>query len=102
MILVRGHTIPFARLSRIFGHGERLLPRLFAVVVGLAHHRVALAVDELVGQQDIVIKPLGPRLQHVRGFAGATDLGNRQTVLVLDVGALVEECVNPDRRADFL
>ena len=102
MILVRGHTIPFARLSRIFGHGERPLPRLFAVVVGLAHHRVALAVDELVGQQDIVIKPLGPRLQHVRGFAGATDLGNRQTVLVLDVGALVEECVNPDRRADFL
>jgi len=102
MILVRGHTIPFARLSRIFGHGERPLPRLFAVVVGLAHHRVALAVDELVGQQDIVIKPLGPRLSHVRGFAGATDLGNRQTVLVLDVGALVEECVNPDRRADFL
>ena len=102
MILVRGHTIPFARLSRIFGHAERPLSRLFAVVVGLAHHRVALAVDELVGQQDIVIKPLGPRLQHVRGFAGATDLGNRQTVLVLDVGALVEECVNPDRRADFL
>jgi two-component system, chemotaxis family, sensor kinase CheA len=102
MTLVRGHTIPFARLSRIFGHGERTLPRLFAVVVGLAHHRVALAVDELVGQQDIVIKPLGPRLSHVRGFAGATDLGNRQTVLVIDVGALVEECVNPDRRADFL
>jgi two-component system, chemotaxis family, sensor kinase CheA len=102
MILVRGHTIPFARLSRIFGHGERALPRFFAVVVGLAHHRVALAVDELIGQQDIVIKPLGPRLSHVRGFAGATDLGNRRTVLVLDVGALVEECVNPDRRADFL
>ncbi|HVE82343.1 MAG TPA: chemotaxis protein CheA [Myxococcales bacterium] len=102
MILVRGHTIPFARLSRIFGHPERPLSRLFAVVVGLAHHRVALAVDELVGQQDIVIKPLGPRLQHVRGFAGATDLGNLRAVLVLDVGALVEECVNPDRRADFL
>jgi two-component system chemotaxis sensor kinase CheA len=102
MITLRGHTIPFARLSRLFGHPDRAAGRSFAVVVGLAQHRLALAVDELTGQQDIVIKPLGDRLKHVRGFSGATDLGNRRAVLVLDVGALIEEAVNPDRRAEFL
>lgn len=102
MITIRGHTIPFARLSRLFGHPDRTPGRFFAVVVGLAQHRLALAVDELTGQQDIVIKPLGGRLQHVRGFSGATELGNRRAVLVLDVGALIEEAVNPDRRAEFL
>ena len=55
---------------------------------------VGIAVDELLGQQDIVTKPLGGRLQDVRGIAGATDLGNRRTVLVLDVGALMEEVLH--------
>jgi two-component system, chemotaxis family, sensor kinase CheA len=76
--------------------------RHFVVVVGLAQQRVGLAVDELAGQQDIVTKPLGGRLRHIPGIAGATDLGNRRTVLVLDVGALMEEVINPERRAEFL
>jgi two-component system chemotaxis sensor kinase CheA len=66
---------------------------MYVVVVGLAQERLAVAVDSLVGQQDIVVKPLGRALQGIRGIAGATDLGNRQTVLVLDVGAVIEEVV---------
>jgi len=53
-------------------------------------------VDDLVGQQDIVVKPLGRILQGVRGISGATDLGNRRTVLVLDVGAIIEDVVSGD------
>ena len=41
-------------------------------------------------------------LRHVHGISGATDLGNRRTVLVLDVGALMDEVINPERRAEFL
>jgi two-component system chemotaxis sensor kinase CheA len=45
----------------------------------------------LFGQQDIVIKSLGRSLAKVRGFAGATDLGDQNVGLVLDVGAIIEE-----------
>jgi len=51
-------------------------------------------VDHLFGQQDIVIKPLGKSLADVRGFAGATDLGDQHVGLVLDVGALIEEVLS--------
>ncbi len=97
---VRGQTLPLARLSRLFALPERPLDRHYVVVVGLAQDRLGIAVDELLGQQDIVTKPLGGRLQHVRGVSGATDLGNRRTVLVLDVGALVEEVLATERRAE--
>ncbi len=63
---------------------------------GLAQERLGIAVDELLGQQDIVVKPLGRPLSGVRGIAGATDLGSRRTVLVLDVGAIIEEVVAPE------
>ena len=53
--------------------------------------RLGLVVDHLEGQQDIVIKPLGSSLRHVRGFAGAAQLGDQRVGLVLDGPALVEE-----------
>jgi two-component system chemotaxis sensor kinase CheA len=40
-----------------------------------------------------VIKPVGSMLQGIPSIAGATELGNRKTILVLDVGALIEEAV---------
>ncbi|WP_342374755.1 chemotaxis protein CheA [Myxococcus stipitatus] len=95
---VRGQTLPFVRLSRLFGLPERPVNRYFVVVVGLAQERLGIAVDELHGQQDIVTKPLGGRLQSVRGISGATDLGNRTPVLVLDVAALLEDGLSLERR----
>jgi two-component system chemotaxis sensor kinase CheA len=95
---LRGQTLPFTRLARLFGLPERDTGRYFVVVVGLAQERMGIAVDELFGQQDIVTKPLGGRLASVRGISGATDLGNRRTVLVLDVAELLEEGIGPERR----
>ena len=63
------------------------------VVVGLAQERLGVAVDDIAGQQDVVVKPLGRALEGVRGVAGATDLGSRRTVLVLDVGAIIEDAL---------
>jgi chemotaxis protein histidine kinase CheA len=48
-------------------------------------------VDRLEGQQDTVIKPIQGPASQVRGIAGATELGDRGAVLVLDVSALVDE-----------
>ena len=90
-ISVRGTTLPLIRLARLFRLPEADLQRRNVVVVGLAQERLGLAVDELLGQADMVTKPLGERLSRVQGIAGVADLGNRRTVLVLDVAALIGE-----------
>ena len=102
---LRGQTLPLLRLEDVFrlkpmGAARAAPPgtpagRQYIVVVGLAQHRLGLVADELTGQQDIVIKSLGRVLADVPGIAGATELGGQQTVLVLDVAALVEEAVAP-------
>ena len=52
---------------------------------------MGIVVDELRGQQDVVIKSLGKALDFVKGIAGAADLGNQKTILVLDVSGLIGE-----------
>jgi two-component system chemotaxis sensor kinase CheA len=89
VMTLRGATLPVARLSRLFGLESR--DRGFVVVVAAGTRRLGLVVDYLEGQQDIVIKPLGPSLRQVRGFAGAAQLGDQRVGLVLDSPALVEE-----------
>lgn len=91
VLRLRDHTLPLVRVDAVLGaNGHRELPA-YAVVVGVAEKRVAFGVDDLLSQQDVVIKSLGRRLQAIRGLAGATDLGDQRTVLVLDVAALVED-----------
>ena len=97
-ISVRG--TPLIRLARLFRHPEVDLARRNVVVVGLAQERLGLAVDELLGQADMVTKPLGERLSRVQGIAGVADLGNRRTVLVLDVAALIGEGLGTAPGAD--
>jgi two-component system chemotaxis sensor kinase CheA len=100
MITLRGQTLPLLRLDRVFhpadAHAGPVGEGAYAAVVGLVQHRAALLVDDVLGQQDIVIKSLGAYLQSVRGIAGATHLGDHETILVLDVGALMEELLTSD------
>lgn len=87
---VRGQTLPFLRLARLFSLPETERTSHYVVVVGLAQQRIGLAVDALSGQQDVVTKPLSGRLRGIPGVSGATELGDRRAVLVLDVASLVE------------
>lgn len=99
VIDLRGSTVPLVRLEDVFDldvSEQTRGRRLFVVVVGLAQNRIGVAVDDLVGQHDVVIKSLGKRLGNVRGIAGATDLGDQRTTLVLDVAALIEEVLEGD------
>ncbi len=95
VIQLRDHTLALLRLSDLFGvpSAEHKDGRLYIIVVGLAEKRLGLVVDTIEGQQEIVIKAVGSMLQGIPGIAGATELGNRKTILVLDVGALIEEAV---------
>jgi two-component system chemotaxis sensor kinase CheA len=101
VISLRGATLPLVRLSSFFAlSGARAADPFYVVVVGLAQERLGVAVDDLMGQQDIVVKPLGRALHGVRGIAGATDLGNLHTVLVLDVGAIIEDVTTGEPRRE--
>jgi chemotaxis protein histidine kinase CheA len=64
-------------------------PGLFVAVSGFSERGAGLAVDRLLGIREVVVKPLGPRLDRVRGLAGATVVGDGTTVLLLDPAALV-------------
>jgi len=93
VIELRNTTLPLLRIDELFeldGRSDRKT-RKFVAVVGMAEKRLGIVVDDLAGQQDVVIKSLGSALSFVRGIAGAADLGNQQTILVLDVGGLMSE-----------
>lgn len=93
VIQLRDHTLALLRIKEVFqlSTGETPGTRLYVIVVGLAEKRLGLVVDAIEGQQEIVIKSLGEILRDTPGIAGATELGNRKTILVLDVAALIEE-----------
>jgi two-component system chemotaxis sensor kinase CheA len=92
VIQLRDSTLPLLRLNRFFHlDGEVDAESFFVVVVGVAEKRLGIVVDDLQGQQDIVIKALGPLFDGVRGVSGAADLGDQRTILVLDVGGIISE-----------
>ncbi|WP_103020209.1 chemotaxis protein CheA [Salinibacter altiplanensis] len=62
----------------------------YAVVVSVAHRRAAVVVDELISQEEVVIKSLGDYLKSVPGVAGSTILGDGQVIMVLDVGEMIQ------------
>ncbi len=59
------------------------------VIVSKGTKKIGIVVDELVGQQEVVIKSLGDYLKGIRGFAGGTILGDGRVALILDVGGII-------------
>lgn len=92
LISLRQETIPIIRLGRIFrGTGSPPNPpKFFAVLVEHDGIEAGLAVDGLIGRQEIVIKPLADYLTDQPGFSGTTILGDGSIGLVLDIPAVVE------------
>jgi len=92
MINLRGDALPLRRLASEFELNESASDgREFVVVLGMGDLRIGLLVDSLEGQQDTVIKPIQGPIQTVDGIAGATELGDGDPVLVLDVASFVED-----------
>ena len=95
VIKLRDQILPIRRLSKIlqypsgngFPAGEQYVP---IVIVRSAEYSLALVVDELIGQETIVIKSLGNYLKKVHLFAGATISGEGKVRLILDISAIIE------------
>ena len=99
VIDLRESTLPLLWLDEVFALPMSINreQKFFVAVVGLAEKRVGIVVDELLGQQDVVIKSLSSALAAVKGIAGAAELGNQKTILVLDVGGLMNESMRSER-----
>jgi two-component system chemotaxis sensor kinase CheA len=93
VIQLRESTLPLLRLEHYFDitRSDDVPKEFYVVVVGVAEKRLGIAVDDLIGQQDIVIKPLGDAFKRFRGVSGAADLGDQRTILVLDVAGIINE-----------
>jgi len=90
---LRDATLPLLRLERFFACSrcDDLTENSYVVVVGETDRRVGIMVNDLLGQQDIVIKSLGETFKGIRGIAGAADLGDQRTILILDVSGIISE-----------
>jgi len=89
---LRDEYIPIVRLSDVFSTGEHLenLENALLVVVEWGEKHIGLLVDELLGQQQVVIKSLETNYKRVRGISGATILGDGTVSLILDISGLIE------------
>ena len=92
VIVLRGQIIPIIRLGDILN-----VPRvhegdsddIFVVVVHIGERKAGIVVDNLIGQQEIVIKTLGKLLAGLKVISGATVLGDGRVAMILDVSALM-------------
>ncbi|WP_457634796.1 chemotaxis protein CheA [Persephonella sp.] len=63
----------------------------FIVIVRVGEKNIAISIDELFGEEEIVIKPLGKLLENVQGIAGATITGDGKVVLIVDTNSLIND-----------
>ncbi len=94
MVMVRDKAVPLFYLSKWLlkpgekarfgeGHGQ-------VIIVQLANRMVGLVTDQVIGQEEVVIKPLGALLQGLPGFAGSTITGDGGIALIIDVQSLLK------------
>jgi two-component system chemotaxis sensor kinase CheA len=90
-INLRGEVLPYIRLRELFDIEGRSEHRENIVVIQYADVKAGIVVDELMGEFQTVIKPLGKIFSHVRGLGGSTILGSGEVALILDVPGLIEQ-----------
>jgi two-component system chemotaxis sensor kinase CheA len=89
VIVYREEVIPLVRLNETLEIEASKTDKKFVIIVNVGDKTIGLLVDSLLGQQEIVIKPLGKTLKSLDQYIGATILGNGLVTLILDVGALL-------------
>jgi len=91
VMYLRGKTLPIFRLSELFNLQSELILRkdFFIVVVNTNSQRIGLMVDALIGQEEVVIKPLADYLHEGNCFSGATIIGDGRISLILDIYELI-------------
>jgi len=94
VVMVREHALPLFYLRRwlVRGHtGAQLPDSGHVVIVHVGTQKVGFVVDQLIGQEEVVIKPLGAMLHGVAGLAGATITGDGGIAIILDIPSMMQQ-----------
>jgi two-component system, chemotaxis family, sensor kinase CheA len=89
ILSLRGTPVPYVRLRRVFGLSGNAPKRENIVVVKINEFHAGIAVDELLGGMQTVVKPLGRAFRGIPGIAGSTVLGDGRVGLIIDVPSLL-------------
>ncbi|WP_148861043.1 chemotaxis protein CheA [Marinobacter fonticola] len=95
---LRQEVLPLIRLREHFGISGSASRRQNIIVVRHSGQKVGLVVDELLGEQQTVIKPLSGIFAHLKGVSGSTILGSGHVALILDVPALIPQISQREQR----
>lgn len=92
VVVVREKALPLFYLKRWLVEGEQDTQQKFGhvVIVTVGTQKVGFVVDQLIGQEEVVIKPLGKMLHGTPGMAGATITGDGRIALILDVPSMLK------------
>ncbi len=102
VIRIRKDVFPLIRLDYALKHPTPVssLEGRNVVIVGVGVEKYGLVCDELLGQQEIVIKSLGEYLGNIKGIAGSTIMGDGRVIMIIDIGDLISEL--SDSRHKFM
>jgi two-component system chemotaxis sensor kinase CheA len=100
LLNVRGDFLPLIYLNRVFSipSSQNDPSRGLVVLVESGTAKMGLMVDELIGQQQVVIKSLEANADPVKGISGATILGDGKVSLILEINELRQLCIDPSMR----
>lgn len=87
----QNELIPIIRTNRLLGLESSESQKKFAIIVNIDQKYYGILSDELIGQQEIVIKKIDGMLQQINKYQGATILGNGSIALILDINAICHE-----------
>ena len=91
VLLLRGENLPSFRLSQLLKKKNTVLSDSIEVALIIRHESLSFAiiVDDILNQQSVVVKPLGPELNQIKGFSGSVILGDGKPSLILEPSDLV-------------
>lgn len=92
-IMIRGECYPVLRLGKWYGLEEyqESVENGIMLILEVEDKKVCVFVDRLIGEQEIVVKPIPSYIKKVKGLSGCTQLGDGSIALILDPGGLVDE-----------
>lgn len=91
-IMIRGECFPVIRLGKWYGMTDyqEAVEDGVMLILEMDEKKICLFVDKLIGEQEIVVKPIPSYIKKVKGLSGCTQLGDGSIALILDAAGLVE------------
>ena len=90
-VMLRGECYPFIRLNEFYHLSDTVTDIEDGIVVLLEHENkyISVFIDQLIAEQEIVVKPIPSYVKRVRGISGCTQLGDGSIALILDIAGLI-------------